>query len=176
MKQLMKIMTVAIALLAVCSSAQAKGNKKQSSCPSREQFVQAQANEIANDLALDESVAKQFVATYTECQKEIWNCGPRHDMGRKNRRNSVTTDAEAEQIIKERFEHRNKINAIQEKYYKEYSKFLNQRQILKLYDLEKKMMRKMFKQHAKNHARKGFNKKAPRGNGAPCTPAAINAE
>jgi len=181
MKQVMKIMAAAIALFAVSFGAQAKDNKQQNSRPSREQFVQTQANEIANDLMLDESVAKQFVETFTKCQKEIWNCGPRHEMGKKARKASVTTDAEAEQIIKERFEHRNKINAIQEKYYKEYSKFLNQRQILKLYDLENKMMRKMFKQHAKNHAkksspRKGFNTKAQRCDGAPCPPAAKNAD
>ena len=48
------------------------------------------------------------------------------------------TDAEAQQIIKERFAHRQKINEIQEKYYAEYSKFLTQKQILKDTTLRKR--------------------------------------
>ena len=78
-------------------------------------------------------------------------------------------------IIKERFEHRNRINAIQEKYYKEYSKFLNQRQILRLYDLENKMMRKMFREHAKGRGKGNTTKaRAPRCKASPC-PAATDA-
>lgn len=169
MRHALKFVAIAVTLLTVGFGAQAKSTKKQSAPPSREQFVQIQANEIATDLNLDESTARQFVATFTKCQQEIWNCGPKNEIGRKQRNTKVTTDAEAEKIIKERFEHRNKINAIQEKYYKEYSKFLNQRQILRLYDLENKMMHKMFREHAKGRG-KGHTPKAraPRCNASPC--------
>lgn len=169
MRHALKYVAIAVTLLSVGFGAQAKSTKKQPTPPSREQFVQIQANEIATDLNLDESTARQFVATFTKCQQEIWNCGPKKEIGRKQRNNKVTTDAEAEKIIKERFEHRNKINAIQEKYYKEYSKFLNQRQILRLYDLENKMMHKMFREHAKGRG-KGHTPKAraPRCNVSPC--------
>lgn len=175
MRHALKFAAIAITLLTVGFGAQAKSNKKQATPPSREQFVQIQANEIAEDLHLDDSTAKQFVATFTKCQQEIWNCGPKKELNRKQRNAKVTTDAEAEKIIKERFKHRNKINAIQEKYYKEYSKFLNQRQILKLYELENKMMRKMFREHAKG-SRKGARAqkaRSPRCNATPC-PAACN--
>lgn len=174
MRHAFKFVAIAVTLLTVGFGAQAKSTKKQSA-PSREQFVQIQANEIATDLNLDESTARQFVATFTKCQQEIWNCGPKKEIGRKQRSNKVTTDAEAEKIIKERFEHRNKINAIQEKYYKEYSKFLNQRQILRLYDLENKMMRKMFREHAKGRGKGNTTKaRAPRCKASPC-PAATDA-
>ena len=136
MRHALKFAAIAITLLTVGFGAQAKSNKKQATPPSREQFVQIQANEIAEDLHLDDST---------------------------------------ENTTKERFEHRNKINAIQEKYYKEYSKFLNQRQILKLYELENKMMRKMFREHAKG-SRKGARAqkaRSPRCNATPC-PAACN--
>ncbi len=42
-----------------------------------------------------------------------------------------------------------KFNDIQEKYYKEYSKFLSQLQIVELYDLERKQMDKMRRQGKK---------------------------
>lgn len=173
MRHALKFVAIAVTLLTVGFGAQAKSTKKQPTPPSREQFVQIQANEIATDLKLDETTARQFVATFTKCQQEIWNCGPKSEIGRKQRNTKVTTDAEAEKIIKERFEHRNKINAIQEKYYKEYSKFLNQRQILKLYDLENKMMHKMFREHAKERSKGTRTQKsrAPRCNATPCQPA-----
>ncbi len=103
MRHALKFVAIAVTLLTVGFGAQAKSTKKQSA-PSREQFVQIQANEIATDLNLDESTARQFVATFTKCQQEIWNCGPKKEIGRKQRNNKVTTDAEAEKIIKERFE------------------------------------------------------------------------
>lgn len=156
MRHALKFVAIAVTLLTVGFGAQAKSTKKQSA-PSREQFVQIQANEIATDLNLDESTARQFVATFTKCQQEIWNCGPKKEIGRKQRSNKVTTDAEAEKIIKE------------------YSKFLNQRQILRLYDLENKMMRKMFREHAKGRGKGNTTKaRAPRCKASPC-PAATDA-
>lgn len=45
------------------------------------------------------------------------------------------TEAEAEQVLKERLEHRQKMLDLQEKYYKEYSKFLTQKQLLRVQEL-----------------------------------------
>lgn len=39
------------------------------------------------------------------------------------------------------------MNKIQEKYYHEYSKFLSQKQILRVYDHEHKMMERMMRRH-----------------------------
>jgi hypothetical protein len=59
------------------------------------------------------------------------------------------TEEEARQELTGRFEHWRKFNDIQEKYYKEYSKFLSQLQIVELYDLERKQMDKMRRQGKK---------------------------
>ncbi len=125
-----------------------KGNK-----PSRDQLAEVQAQKIAKELQLDENTTKQFVATFTRCQNEIWGSRPKRE--NKNRdKNATMTDDEAQKIIKARFAHRQQINEIQEKYYAEYSKFLTQRQILRVYDLEKKMMDRMFNERMNRHGKK----------------------
>jgi len=59
------------------------------------------------------------------------------------------TDAQAEQAIKRRFEHSQKLLDIREKYYAEYSKFLTQKQIQRVYQLEKQMMSRLSKRGGK---------------------------
>ena len=55
------------------------------------------------------------------------------------------TDKEAEGFIKARFDNSEKILNIRKKYYKEYSKFLTQTQIERVYKLERQMMNRMAK-------------------------------
>ena len=66
------------------------------------------------------------------------------------------TDAEAEKAIKDRFEHSEKILRIREKYYKEYCKFLTQKQIQRVYELEQKTMKRLGKRghmkHSQHHS------------------------
>lgn len=113
---------------------------------SRQQWAECQAKEIAAELKFDANTAQKFVETYCKYQTEMWNCRPRNGKIR-HKKGEQLTDADAETILKGRFEHQRKINEIQEKYYGEYSKFLSQTQILKALDLEKKMFDRMFKQH-----------------------------
>ncbi len=162
MKKLFKfILPILMAIIAI-PAIQAKDKK--SGRPSREQFAEVQAKKIAEDLKLDENTTKQFVATFTQCQKEIWSSAPQKIRKDKDQKASMT-EAEATQIIKDRFAHRQKINEIQEKYYNEYSKFLTQRQILRVYNLEKKMMDKMFRQHM--DGRRGNGQKHGKHRGTP---------
>ena len=105
----------------------------------REQLAESQARHIAADLALDETVGKRFMETYINCQKDIWALGPRL------RRNAYPSEEQSEQEIKQRFERSEKLLAIRQKYYKEYSKFLTQRQIQRMYEIEKNMKRRLMK-------------------------------
>jgi len=162
MKTLAKILLpLSLAIIAAGHmSAQDKNDKR----PSREQFAQAQAQKIADDLLLDEATAKQFTTTFTQCQKEIWDCAPKNCRPKRDKKSnySAMTEDEAREIIQSRFAHRQQIENIQQKYYTEYSKFLTQRQILRVYDLEKKMLDRMFRHRMdRGKANKG-NKHQPR--------------
>lgn len=107
----------------------------------REGFAMMQAQQIAQELAFDEGTTAKFTDTYLACQKEIWALGPAK--GKPSMDGSVMTEAEAEESIKAQFERNEKVLDIRKKYYKEYSKFLSQKQILRVYEIEKGMKGKM---------------------------------
>ncbi|MFV0290196.1 MAG: hypothetical protein ACK5IJ_04755 [Mangrovibacterium sp.] len=110
----------------------------------REELAVAQAKYIAKEMALNDTNATKFIATFCQFQKEIWALGPRPQGDISDR-----TDAEAEQALKERFAHSQKILNLREKYYEEYSKFLSPTQIAEIYELERKMMSRLY-----HHAQK----------------------
>lgn len=124
-------------------------------CPrqSRQQFSQIQAENIAKELNLDATTGKRFTETYMKCQQEIWKIEPGRPPRHREANTADLTEQEAQKIITDRFIHRQKMNEIQERYYKEYSKFLTQKQILRMYDHEWKMMEKMMHKH-KRHKQK----------------------
>lgn len=55
------------------------------------------------------------------------------------------SDEETEQVLKERFGHSQKILDLRQKYYAIYSKFLTQKQIRRVYELERQMMERLSK-------------------------------
>lgn len=148
MKKLLSIMFMAVAMLtfSISTSAQAPTKKQRIS---REQLAEKQAQHIAYDLALDEKTKSQFIDTYTQCQKEIWALGPHP------RRNMADTEAQTEQQIKQRFEKSEKILEIRQKYYKKYSQFLTQRQIQRVYELERQMMKRFAQKGKRQGGRPG---------------------
>lgn len=107
----------------------------------REQLAETQAKHIAEALAFDEQTAAKFVETYCECQKEIWTLAP------KKQRQRGATETEAEETIQNRFDRSQKLLDIRKKYYDEYSKFLTQKQIERVYELEKQMMKRLSDRH-----------------------------
>lgn len=148
-------------MMALCSiSASAQNNQPQSNQHqrmSREQLAKAQANYIARQLALDDATADKFVSAYCDCVKEFWALGPRVKQNRKG----GNTDAQAQQAITDRFERSQKILALREKYYKRYSTFLTQKQIQRVYEMERQMMRRLSQKSGKR-ARSGQGRKQMR--------------
>lgn len=57
----------------------------------------------------------------------------------------------AEQAIKERFERSQQLLDLREKYYEEYSKILTQKQIQRVYELERQAMNRLEKHHRHGH-------------------------
>lgn len=136
MKKIFNVMMLVIAMtmFTVNTFAQSPNNKQRLT---REQLAEKQAQHIAKDLALDNETTTKFINTYIKCQKEVWALGPRP------RRNLNSNEEQTEQDIKKRFEISEKILDIRKKFYKEYSKFLTQTQIQRVYKMEKNMMKRL---------------------------------
>lgn len=156
MKTIMKLWLVAALMLMGTATISAQNNQRQRL--TREELTDKQARHIAQTMAFDEATTKQFVETYTACQKEIWALGPRMKGARKQTNAQQQTEAEAKQDIALQFERSEKLLQIRQKYYAEYSKFLTQNQIKRVYVLERQMMKRLA-----NHrpARKPGQRQAP---------------
>ena len=126
---------ILLLLVAIVATAQISAKNNKNERMTREELAMAQANHIARELAFDEATTKKFVDTYCRCQQEIWALGP----GRRAARQRCISDGNASPICK-RFERSQKILDIRKKYYGEYSGFLTDAQIERVYQLEKSMM------------------------------------
>ena len=139
MKNIVRIALCAI-MMAVCTTAvQAQNNQSNEQRMSREQLAEAQAKHISHELALDDATSKKFIETYIDYQKDVWALGPRLSRNQQQ----AKTEVEAEQAIKQRMERSQKILDLREKYYKRYSQFLTQKQIERVYELERKAMQRL---------------------------------
>lgn len=141
MKTIMKLWLVAALMLMGTTTISAQNNQRQRL--TREELADKQARHIAQTMAFDEATTKQFVETYTACQKEIWALGTRMKGTRKQANAQQQTEAEAKQDIARQFERSEKLLQIRQKYYAEYSKFLTQNQIKRVYVLERRMMKRL---------------------------------
>ena len=105
----------------------------------REQLAETQARHIANQLALNDETSEKFTIEYCSYMKELWAIGPRAGKGQRGE----MTDAQAEAKTKQDFERSQKILDLRAKYYKRYSTFLTQRQIQRVYEIEKQMRNRL---------------------------------
>ena len=80
-----------------------------------------------------------FCDEYCNYMKELWAIGPRAGKGHRGE----MTDAQAEAQTKIDFERSQKILDLRQKYYKRYSTFLTQRQIQRVYEIEKQMRNRL---------------------------------
>ena len=147
MKNMIKILVLAVAMSTFNVSTYAQKSERQRM--TREQLAEAQAHFIADEMAMDDTTAKQFVETFCQFQKDIWALGPR-----PKRDASHLSDKEAEQAMNERFTHSQKILDLRKKYYLKYSKFLTPTQIEKVYVLERRMMNRLFQRSQNKDKRK----------------------
>lgn len=134
MKNYLKFLILITVLMLIGGNLSAQ-NKKQRM--TREQFSEVQAKHIADALALDDKTSDRFVKTYMQQQREIWALGPRLKKSNGN------SEADSEEAIQQRFERSQKLLNIREKYYKKYSKFLTQKQIQRMYEIERQTMKRL---------------------------------
>ncbi len=144
MKTLVKMLV--IAMLAIVPATSFAQQNKRPDPAKREAFAKAQATEIAKKLELNEDLTKKFTETYLDCQKDMWALGR---PGFNRTKSSEMTEEQAKEMNKARLEHQRKVLDIRDKYYGEYSKFLTQKQIMRVNDIEKKMFDRMMQKHDK---------------------------
>ena len=132
MKQLFRVILIAIMIVASGATAVAQNNSGQRL--SREELATKQAQYIAHELALDEPTTNKYVETYCQYQREVWALGSRK---------GLTTE--------QRLERSQKILDLRKKYYHIYSGFLTEQQIDKAYKLEKKLLDRMGKGKGKRN-------------------------
>ena len=95
---------------------------------------------------MDEATSQRFIETFCQFQRDIWALGPR-----PKQPHSQMTDEETEQVLKERFDHSQKILDLRRKYYAIYSEFLTQKQIQRVYELERLMMERLSKRSRRSN-------------------------
>lgn len=137
MKKIIKILVLAVAIITFNVSTYAQKNEQQRM--TREQLAEAQAHFIADKMEVNDTTTKLFVETFCQFQKDIWALGSRPKTD-----SSHLSDKEAEQAMNERFAHSQKILDLRKKYYLKYSKFLTPKQIERVYELERRMMNRLF--------------------------------
>lgn len=134
------ILALAVILCTVSASAQDAGKQRLS----REQMIETQAKHIASDLALNDKTYNKFISTYVSYKKELWSIAPKR---KKSNKAASQTEEQAAQNMQRRFEQSQKVLDIRNKYYKEFSKFLTQKQIELMYDKERKIMQRLKQRH-----------------------------
>ena len=137
MKNIIRLMLLAVALTALSGAASAQGNKQRLT---REQLAEVQAKHIAQEMAMDEATCQRFIETFRQFQRDIWALGPR-----PKHPNDQMTEEETGQALKGRLIHSRKILDLRQKYYTIYSEFLTQKQIRHVYELERQMMERLSK-------------------------------
>lgn len=137
MKDTIRLLLLAIALTAFSGAVSAQSSKQRLT---REQLAEVQAKHIAKEMAMDEATSQRFIETFCQFQRDIWALGPR-----PKKPHSQMSDEETEQVLKERFGHSQKILDLRRKHYAIYSKFLTQKQIRRVYELERQMMERLSK-------------------------------
>lgn len=151
MKTVVKtIIAMSLALFVSMTLSAQPGGKKLT----REELAVKQAGYISRELAFDEETSKKFEETYCDFQRELWALGP--SLGKQQSENPN------EEEMKQRFERSQKILDLRRKYYAIYSTFLTQKQISRMYEIERDMMRRLSQQKPQGSRPQQPSK--PRGN------------
>jgi len=107
-----------------------------------EELAAMRARHIATELAFDEETARQFTETYGRYHKELRDL--RSERPRVKNDEEQTEEAIRASILVQ-FDQSRKMLDLREKYYNEYSRFLTQRQIRRVYTIEREVNQRLSK-------------------------------
>jgi hypothetical protein len=169
MKNVFKTLALATLALAFCATTYAQEQKTAPKKPKMtpEQVATIQAKDIAMNLGFDDATTEKFVKTFCNYRAEIRTANKARKEATPKIARKDMTEQQVEEQIKMQFATSRKIVDIREKYYGEYRKYLNPRQIQRVYELEKRQAEKMKAQQAMRKAHKkggkGGKPTAPKG-------------
>lgn len=143
MKSVIKLFFLAVTLTAFSGPVAAQSGKQR---PTQEQLTEARARRIAGQIALDDKTTEQFTKAYCQYRQDLKALGKRPRL-----RSGQTSDEETERLLKARFAHSQKLLDLRQKYYGIYSKFLTQKQIKRVYELEKQPIGRWSNHHGMRH-------------------------
>lgn len=112
----------------------------------RERMVQAKLREIKLSLKLDQATFDQFRPIYLKYEREVSGVNFRN-LARLTKvdADSLTTE-EADQLIVNQLDAAQKLISIREKYYKEFRTVIAPQQIIKLYQTEAELRKKVMQE------------------------------
>lgn len=112
-----------------------------------EKMAEFQANRLSNELGLDDATSAKFVEVYQKYMKALGEVHMEFANKFKKANAEITkegnimkpgfkslTDAQVDQMMKDRFAISRKTLDVREKYYDEFRKFLSAKQVQKIYD------------------------------------------
>lgn len=148
-------------------------NHPNHSRPAKHNYRAMQCNQIIQALMLDDATAAKFKPVYEQYmadmratrgksaahKKEVKAPGEAAQPKAKPTPKPMPTDSEVEQAIKDRFAQSRKMLDVREKYYHEFRKILSPKQIMRIYQIEKKNVN-----HAKKELKKRHDRKRPANN------------
>lgn len=155
MKKMMKTLLAVLMMGALCSNSYAQRNEERNAPRERrehpqteqrerlspEQRAERQAQRIARELALDDATQQRFVETFCRYQAERRALMPERKECKGDQKEKQPkanpTEAECKQKNEERLAHQQQLLDLRKKYYKEYSKFMTQKQIARIEKMEK---------------------------------------
>ncbi|MGN0309205.1 MAG: hypothetical protein ACI4C3_01245 [Bacteroides sp.] len=168
MKKMMMTLVALLVMSALYSNVYAQDNERrqpsQKERLSPEQLTEQRANRMANELALDDATAQRFVETYCRYQAERRALNPeraekregmkKEEMKKGAKKEEMKKDdakmckpgkseAECKELNEKCLERDQKLLDLRKKYYNEYSKFLTQKQIDRINQMEKKHKKPM---------------------------------
>lgn len=153
MKVMKKIKFLGMLVVAMVMSVQVMNAQEAPKGPHKgmkmtpEKMAEFQANRLSNELGLDDATSAKFVEVYKKYMKAL---GEVHmEFAKKFRMDKSEapqksdnkkpdfkplTDAQVDQMMKDRFAISRKTLDVREKYYEEFRKFLSPKQVQKVYD------------------------------------------
>ena len=147
MKQRFLLIMMAFLMIAAQSEVCAQGRKNgQKERLTAEQRIDKQADFIAHSLMLNEDTEEKFCVLYTNYLKDLRECAFmdfRSEFGMDKVDKEKMTDEQIDKIIRLRFAKCQKILDVRERYYGEFKKILNPRQIMKMYSIERNVRKKV---------------------------------
>jgi hypothetical protein len=134
---------VLLVILAIFSGLSTKSQNRNRFPVLRERIFQTKLHEIKLNLKLDEATFEKFRPVYLKYESELSGIDFR-GIARLNRidADSLTAD-QADRLILNQLQEAKSLIALREKYYKEFKTVLSPQQIIKLYQTEADMRRKV---------------------------------